>query len=147
MSDYLHFFTEEEAGRIVRSIEEAEQLTSGEIRVHVEASCKKLPYQRAVHVFEKLGMCDTRERNGILFYLGTDDHDFAVIGDAGIHDKVGEDYWLSMKDDLEKEFRAGDFCQGLCAAIQRAGQSLKTYFPRSSQDQNEIDNSISSGHI
>ncbi len=87
MSDYLHFFSEEEADRIVSAIEQAERATSGEIRVHIEDRCKHNPTARAVQVFERLGMCETREKNGVLFYVSSKDHDFAVIGDS---DNAGE---------------------------------------------------------
>jgi len=144
MSDYLHFFSQDQADAIVAAIAEAEMRTSGELRVHVEDRCKHRPVERAFTVFEKLGMHETKERNGVLFYLSTLDHEFAVIGDEGIHEKVGEEYWTEMRDQLEAEFCKGRFAEGLVASIRHAGLTLAEFFPRRGDDVNELDNSISS---
>lgn len=55
---------------MVRAIETAEKNTSGEIRIHLEQVCKGDPYMRAAYVFSKLGMFNTKERNGVLIYMG-----------------------------------------------------------------------------
>lgn len=144
MSDYLHFFTESEADAIVAAIAEAEMRTSGELRVHVENRCKGDAMARALAVFTRLGMHDTRDRNGVLFYLSTEDHHFAIIGDKGIHDKVGDDYWQGLKDKMQLKFRSGEFSLGLIEAISTCGQSLARFFPRSADDVNELSDSISS---
>ena len=59
-----NFFSEAEKKQIVEAIEEAELNTSGEIRLHVEASCKADVLDRAVYIFEKLDMHKTELRNG-----------------------------------------------------------------------------------
>jgi len=73
MSDYLNFFTHNEANNILEAIKKAESKTSGEIRVHVEDYCNHLVLDRAAQVFEKLEMNNTKERNGVLFYISVQD--------------------------------------------------------------------------
>ena len=45
------FFSEEQQNQIVEAIRQAELLTSGEIRVHLEPECKTEPYERAKTLF------------------------------------------------------------------------------------------------
>ena len=78
-------FTEEESKAIVSAIAEAEDKTSGEIRLHVEPNCKGEVLDRAAEVFFKLGMDKTKDSNGVLIYVAHEDHKFAIIGDKGIN--------------------------------------------------------------
>jgi len=87
-------------------------------------------------------MHQTALRNGVLIYLATDDHQFAIIGDAGIDQKVPEDFWESTKDMMLDSFRKGDYVSGLIAGIEKAGEQLGRYFPRRSDDVNELPNDI-----
>ena len=73
------FFIESQKQEISKSIERAELNTSGEIRVHLEDTCKTEPLKRAIEVFEKLAMHQTEQRNGVLFYLAVKDKKFAVM--------------------------------------------------------------------
>ena len=63
------FFSKEQKKQIVNAIKEAEKETSGEIRVHIESSCKKDTLERTVQLFEKLKMHETQLHNGTLIYL------------------------------------------------------------------------------
>lgn len=129
--------------RIVKAIEEAELNTSGEVRVHIESKCKEDILDHAAFIFEKLEMHKTDQRNAILFYMALNDHKFAVIGDAGIHAKVGDEFWTKVKDEMLPFFKEGKLADGLINGIQKAGMELKTYFPYQSNDKNELDNEIS----
>ena len=143
MAKASSFFTEEQKGKILASIKEAEEASSGEIRVHIETSFKGDVLDRAAWVFKKLGMHKTALRNGVLFYLAVEDRKFAVIGDAGIHAKVPEDFWDSTKELMLKKFREGKFTEGLSKGIILAGEQLKTHFPHQRNDRNELPDDIS----
>lgn len=137
-------FTPDEQQRIVEAIRAAEKATSGEIRVHVEPHCAHAdPVQRAIEVFANLGMHQTKEQNGVLFYLAHTDRKFAILGDKGIDTKVPGNFWESTKDLLRSHFVAGDYAEGLRLGIERAGQQLKQYFPYASDDTNELADDIS----
>lgn len=133
---------EEEAG-VVRAIREAEQQTSGEIRVHLEYSDQGDPMKRAREVFLALKMENTRERNGVLIYIAARDHRFAIIGDKGIDRAVPAGFWDSTRDAMQQHFQKGRFADGLIAGIQSAGRELKTHFPWKPDDTNELSNEIS----
>ena len=137
------FFTKEQQAQILASVKEAENATSGEIRVHIETSFKGDVLDRAAWVFKKLGMHKTAERNGVLFYLAVSDRKFAIIGDAGINAKVTSTFWDEVSLLLQKNFKEGKFTDGLSQGIIMAGEQLKTHFPYQEDDVNELPDEIS----
>jgi uncharacterized membrane protein len=139
------FFSESQKQEISRSIELAELNTSGEIRVHLENTCKTEPVKRAIEVFEKLAMHQTEQRNGVLFYLAVKDKKFAIIGDQGINNLVGNDFWDEVKTEMGNQFKLSQFSIGLCKGIEMAGEKLKFHFPYQANDVNELSNDISFG--
>jgi uncharacterized membrane protein len=145
MSATEAFLTPEEEGSIVEAISQAEQNTSGEIRVHIENHTEKPPLERAQEVFHYLGMDKTAIRNGVLFYVGVSDHTFAIIGDEGINKAVEIDFWDCTKDIVISHFKNKQFKDGLVAGILRAGERLQHYFPFQDDDSNELSNEISKG--
>lgn len=138
------FIPREGQQRVVAAIGAAEKRTSGEIRVHIEPRCKQGdPYQRAVEVFNELKMYETRQRNGVLVYVAYRSHVFAIIGDSGINERVGSDFWNKEKETLARYLRQGDAVGGLCDVIGQIGDSLSTYFPWTNDDVNEQSDEIS----
>ena len=140
-----NFFTPEQQKQIRQAIEEAEQSTSGEIRVHLEDKCKEDVLDHAAYIFKALHMHKTKLRNGVLFYLSTDDHKFAILGDAGINTKVPPGFWNNIKEHTLAQFKAGKVAEGLCEGIRMAGEQLKAHFPLGNNDPNELINEISFG--
>jgi len=137
-------FSEEDKKLIVESIRIAEKNCSGEIRVHIDDECEIDPLDRAVEIFEILGMHKTKLRNGVLFYMSEKDKKFAVIGDVGINSKVGYEFWHEIRDIVLDGFRNKEFGQGLANGIKKVGQALAAYFPYDSKtDVNELSDEIS----
>ena len=137
------FFSEEDQKKIVEAIKKAEKNTSGEIRVHIENYKKENVLDRATYWFKRLGMHKTKLRNGILFYLAVDAHRFAILGDVGIHQKVGDNFWTEIRNIMVNYFQDDDFTQGLSKGIEMAGEKLKAYFPHQTDDVNELADDIS----
>lgn len=141
--DIKSFFTKIQQESIQKAIEEAEFTTSGEIRVHIDSKCKDDVLTTATKIFEKLGMHKTDLRNGVLIYLAIEDKKFAILGDKGINELVADDFWNETRDIMLNEFKKGEFVTGLCQGIKMAGEKLKTHFPYSKHDKNELTNDIS----
>lgn len=137
------FFTKDQQDLIREAIRKAEGETSGEIRVHIETWLTGNVLDRAAWIFRKIGMHTTKDRNGILFYLAVRNKKFAVIGDAGINEKVTEEFWKNIRDAIEADFRNKKYMEGLIAGILIAGHQLRTHFPRKSDDINELTDEIS----
>jgi len=140
-----NFFSDKEKNEIMLAIVKAELDCSGEIRVHIDTNCKDDVLNRAASVFEKLGMINTRERNGVLFYLAVKPHKFAIIGDVGINARVDQDFWDKIKERMLVHFKQGAFAKGITEAIDDTGKELKKHFPWQKDDVNELPNEISYG--
>ncbi|MBN1984928.1 MAG: TPM domain-containing protein [Prolixibacteraceae bacterium] len=141
------YFTEENKLQISNAIRVAEINTSGEIRVHIEKHCKGDVLDRAAYIFDKLEMQKTKLRNGVLFYLALEDRKFAILGDAGINQKVPANFWEEITNEAIKAFKEGKFSEGLANGIVKAGEQLKTHFPYQENDINELSDEISFGEI
>lgn len=139
------FLTQEDENEIVEAIRLAEKNTSGEIRVHIEQTTSKVPFDRALEVFYELKMNETQLQNGVLIYLAVADKQFVICGDKGINEVVAPDFWESTKEIMAAQFKQGNFKQGLIDGITKAGEQLKTYFPWQVDDTNELSNEISKG--
>ena len=143
MSNAITILNREEDRRVVEAIKQAERNTSGEIKVHIENRCKGDVEERSLVVFNKLKLNETKLRNGVLIYLAVRDHKFAILGDEGINNVVGQGFWNDVKDLMLSHFKENRFAEGLEQGIQRCGEKLKTYFPYQSDDVNEIPDEIS----
>ncbi|HBE43785.1 MAG TPA: hypothetical protein DDW27_21845 [Bacteroidales bacterium] len=137
------FFTKEKLDQIRDSIKEAENTTSGEIRVHIETRLTGDVLDRAAWIFKRIGMHGTADRNGVLFYLALENRKFAVIGDHGINARVPEDFWDNIKKSLEMNFNEGKFTEGLVEGILMTGRQMKEHFPVQKNDINELPDEIS----
>ncbi|QYM78493.1 TPM domain-containing protein [Horticoccus luteus] len=128
--------------RIVAAIRAAEKRTSGEVRVLVARRPTADAVADAQRHFERLAMTQTRERNGVLFFVAPRSRAFAVIGDTNIHARCGDSFWSDVAAAMTDHFRRGDFTGGLEHGIARAGALLAHEFPRQSDDQNELPDEI-----
>ncbi len=138
--------TPEGEEKILAAIREAEINTSGEIRVHIESNCESDVLDRATEVFAELNMHHTQLRNGVLFYVALEDHQFAVLGDAGINATVPDHFWEDITAHVIKHFKKKHYADGLAEGILMAGEQLKAHFPYDSDgDVNELSDDISFG--
>lgn len=145
MSKVEAFLTPEEEQEIISAIRIAEKNTSGEIRVHIEATAEKDHYERALEVFHMLKMNNTKDENAVLIYVAVNDKKFVIYGDKGINDVVPDDFWSTTKDVMQNHFKHGDFKKGLIDGILKAGEELKDHFPWQIDDEDELSNEISKG--
>jgi uncharacterized membrane protein len=128
--------------RIVKAIQSAEQQTSGEIRIHVQPKSGSDIRQYAERTFERLGMTKTALRNGVLLFIAAEENRFAILGDRGIDQKVPPGFWDEIAAKLTIRFKNGEFTDGIVEAINAAGEHLKDYFPRATDDVNELPDQI-----
>jgi uncharacterized membrane protein len=139
------FFTRDQQEKIKEAIKKAEEETSGEIRVHIETRFRGNVLDRAAWIFKRLGMHATENHNGVLIYLAINNKEFAIIGDGGINAKVPDTFWDNTKEVISKNFKKGDFAEGLIEGIEMAGKQLKEHFPFMKDDINELPDDISFG--
>jgi uncharacterized membrane protein len=140
------FLSKEEREKVIAAIDEAEKLTSGEIRVHIEKHCPDTdPLDRAANLFASLKMQETEFRNGVLLYLAFEDHLFAIIGDAGINTATPDNFWDEIKNEIIEMFKENRHTEGLILGIIRVANALKEFFPPRDEHKNELPNEISFG--
>lgn len=145
MSKVEDFLTTAEEQEIVKAIVSAEKKTSGEIRVHIEATSKIDHYKRAQEVFHFLKMDNTKAENGVLLYIAVHDKKFVIYGDKGINNMVPKGFWNTTKNAIQTQFIKGNFKQGIINGVLRAGKELETHFPWLHTDTNELSNEVSKG--
>ena len=140
------FFSPEEEQLIVSAIQHAERSTSGEVRVYVESRCSYMDaLDRAFELFTELGMHTTEERNGVLVYVAIKDHQLAVLGDEGIHRKVGNEYWNTEVMKMIRDFNRDNYAKGIAGCVEDIGKALQQFFPYTNKDKNELSDEITFG--
>jgi uncharacterized membrane protein len=139
------FLSDDDLEAVARAVAEAERHTSAEIRVHLDHSCDGDPLQRAIRVFERLGMHKTAARHGVLVYISVTDRKLAVIGDRGIHERVGEAYWKGLVAAVRGRMSQQQPRDGLIHAIAEVGRELGRHFPRRPNDKNAHSDDVSFG--
>ncbi|MHB8520173.1 MAG: TPM domain-containing protein [Limisphaerales bacterium] len=139
---HQHFLSQIDEKRIVSTVHEAEQKTSGEIRVFVSHKHVEDPLATAQKEFVRLGMHQTREQNGVLIFVAPRTHKFAVIGDAGVHARCGAAFWRQVADEMTVHFKKAEFTQGIVHGVHKAGELLAQHFPHRPDDRNELPDDI-----
>lgn len=129
--------------RITDAIADAERRTSGEIRVFIQRGEVAGDALRvAQKKFDELGMAKTAQRNGVLIFVAPRAQKFAVLGDEGIHQKCGEQFWQQLVARMAQHFRSENFTDGLVHGITETGTLLAQHFPREKSDRDELPNTI-----
>jgi Predicted membrane protein len=84
----------------------------------------------------------TEDRNGVLLYIAMKDHQLAVFGDKGIHEKVGTDFWNTEVRQMLSSFSKQNYAEGIVKIITDIGDALVTHFPYENEDRNELPDDI-----
>ncbi len=133
--------------RLKAAIAAAEKQTSGEIRVSVSRFFWGSVRRAAEKAFDRMGMRKTKDRNGILFFVVPSRRRFVVVGDEGIHQKVGQEFWDKLVAAMSGDFKIGKFNEGLIRGIEECGRLLAVHFPyEGEKDVNELSDDIDYGN-
>lgn len=139
------FFSKAEEERIIHAIKEAEHSTSGEVRFYVESKCPDDAYERAVAVFHRMQLHEKNHRNGVLIYMAIKDRKFAIVGDEGIHTKVTDTFWESIREQMIERFKEEKMVEGICEAVKQIGEKLKESFPVDPNDTRKQEHKLNHG--
>jgi putative membrane protein len=99
---------------------------------------------RAVRAFHEHGLHRTAEGTGVLLFASLFEREAVVLGDHGIHGKMGDD-WHQAVGPLVAGLRAGDPARGFVDAVAICGARLAEHFPRdpsSRPPRNELEDQI-----
>ena len=111
------------------AIRRAETQTSGEIRVSVAGFFRGDTRRLGERAFERLGMKATRHRNAVLILVTPARRQVLVLGDEGIHARVGDAFWRGVIETLRARLAHDQFTAGLVEAIDAIGRELARHFP------------------
>ncbi|NMC63193.1 MAG: hypothetical protein GYA55_08485 [SAR324 cluster bacterium] len=139
------YFPLDVRNRIAAKIAEVEKLHGGEIVFLVEANLPPWqllhnisPRARALELFSRFRVWDTEENCGVLLYILLADRQVEIIADRGIDNKVGQEGWQKICDEMKEAFRQGEFEKATFRAIEQISEHLISYFPRHRGDINEL---------
>jgi uncharacterized membrane protein len=142
-------FPPEVLRRIEAAVDASERLHSGEIRVAIEGTLEpgevahgKSPRARALEVFAALGVWDTEANNGVLIYVLLADRDVEIVADRGFNGQVTAAHWAAVCDDMQREFRAGRYAEGVVAGVEDVGRIIGAVYPQrpGQRDEDQLPN-------
>jgi len=99
-------------------------------------------HEAAFMQFYSSGLYRTRESNGVEIYLSLFERRVVVIGDRGVHEKMGNPHWDDVRDKIIQGIRKGKAREGICAAIESCGKALAEHFPHQPEDINELPDQV-----
>ncbi len=113
----------------------AEQTTSAPISVSIVAHLPGDVREAAGRALHRHGLNRSPERNAVHFFVVPSRREFAVVGDAAAHERLGQGVWDSVAATVQEHFRRGDPTAGLIAGIEEVGAHLARHFPRKDRSQ------------
>jgi len=128
-------------GWLVGRLPAVERILAG--RRHQEEAVRG----RAEQAFFEHGLHQTRDGTGVLVFASLREHRAVIIGDRGIHARMGDGEWQRAVDALVAGMRGGKPGQGFEAAIDLVGARLAEHFPRRDGDprSNELPDGLNRG--
>lgn len=115
---------------VAQAIARAEAASTGRIRVSILPHFWGDAREAAEHVFSRYALHHVRDRNAVLFVVIPSRKEFVVYGGAGIHERVGQEYWDRLAAALSECIKNGDLTSALVWAIEDVGKQLAAHFPK-----------------
>lgn len=114
------------------AIRRVRETTTGDIAVVIAPAFWGSVRHNAERLLRLLRVGTAAHGNGVVLLIVPRRRSFAIVGDAGIHDRSGAQLWHEARDVLAAAFREGRYTDGVVEAIDRVGRELARHFPRSS---------------
>jgi len=137
------------ATRLEAAVREAESHTSAELVLVVRNASTPLGWlglsanaaavrRRAEQLFLELGLDRTQARNAVLVYLSVRERAVVVLGDLGIHQRLGASTWESLVAEALGARGAPGLLERLEGMVRNLGTKMAQPFPRGADDVNEL---------
>lgn len=98
--------------------------------------------ERAMRMFIERGIHNTRDQSGLLLMLSELEHQVVILGDAGIHAKVGDTGWEAYVGRIVQGLKSGQAASSIVGVLEELGATLATHFPPRDDDTNELSNDV-----
>jgi putative membrane protein len=110
-----------------------------------KAAAAEAVERRALELFAAHGLTRTRDRTGMLILLSELEHRVVILGDRGIHERVGDAGWKDHVDHVIFAIQRGEPARGLLDVIERLGAAHGERNPAAKDDMNELPDEIVRG--
>ncbi len=97
---------------------------------------RRAVWKHALNRFHRL--TPTRGHTGVLIFVSLEEEQAAIVADTAIASKVPPDYWHAPQAMIAKAMSKGRHVEGIIQAIETIAVELAIYFPRESDDINEL---------
>jgi len=103
-----------------------------------EKRATEVALEQASLEFQRLELHRTEERTGVLLFVSLFERRVVVLGDKGIHAKVGDAQWARTRDAVLAGIDREGLATGLVDGIHACGEVLTKHFPVADGDRNEV---------
>jgi len=93
---------------------------------------------RALRYFTESGVYCTKEHSGILIFVSYFEKEVRIVADKGISEKISQDLWNLIADELAENFSKGNAKEAFENAVNRCGELLAEYFPNHDENPDEL---------
>jgi uncharacterized membrane protein YgcG len=138
-------FRPADVAAITAAVAASEGSHRGELRIVVEGPLALGPLlggqsarERALELFGRFRVWDTRENCGILVYVQLVDRCVEIVADRGIAAKLGQGEWETICRGMEAAFKERAYRRGVLEAIEQATRLLVLHFPGRGRKTNEL---------
>ena len=90
---------------------------------------EKAVSNRAMRYFAESGVYCTKEHTGILIFVSYLEHEVRIIADKGLNDKIPNDSWAQIAEEIAQNIAKGSIKEGFLKAIGKCGTLFEENFP------------------
>lgn len=113
------------------------------LRVIVPRGLSERAVEREAELsFLEHAVFSTRDRTGVLIFLSALEHRVVILGDEGIHQRLQNPGWTELVQSLVVAVKSGRAGDGVCAVVERLGETLARDAPIREGDTNELPNEV-----
>jgi putative membrane protein len=126
--------------RVRAAVQVGERRTSAEIAVSIAPFFFGDVERAAQRAFAKLGIAQTRRRNGVLVFVVPARHAVVVIPDDGASAHLDHSVWTRAASTIASGFARADGTAGLVEGIAELVEALRSVFPPEPGKPDELPN-------
>lgn len=101
---------------------------------------EKVIQDRAELEFYRCGIPQTKDKTGVLLFVSLMERYSVVLADKAITEKLPPETWNEVLLLLNSQMSYRNLAKGFVPAIEKCGELLAAYFPRTSDDTDELAN-------
>jgi putative membrane protein len=97
---------------------------------------------RTLSMFAARGLYRTRDRTGLLILISELERRVAILGDSGLHERIGDSGWEQHIAHIIAKIRAGRAVDGIIEVLERLEVVAREHMPPRADDVNELPDAV-----